>query len=135
MKLFATAVLALTFVSTATLAQVNAGSQAPEPSLPFTVTQVSQFNLPWRIAVLPDGRLLITEKVGPVWLVNPTPQGQNGNIQRISVGNVPTVLSQGQGGMPLLAQWEARQRVCYRSNLVTHTCNRLILLYKTPGFQ
>ena len=96
MKLFRTATLLLTFVSTAAHAQVNAGAQTPEPSLPFTVTQVAQFNLPWRIAVLPDGVMLITEKVGPVWLVSQLP---NGTMRKISVGNVPTVLSQGQGGM------------------------------------
>ena len=33
------------------------------------MTQVATFNLPWRIAFLPDGRMLVTEKVGPVWLV------------------------------------------------------------------
>ena len=27
-------------------------------------TQVATFSLPWRIAFLPDGRMLITEKVG-----------------------------------------------------------------------
>jgi glucose/arabinose dehydrogenase len=50
-------------------AQINAGKQQPEPSLPFTVTKVATFNLPWRIAFLPDGRMLITEKVGALWLV------------------------------------------------------------------
>jgi len=56
-----------------TQAQFNAGTQAPEASLAFTMTQVATFNLPWRIAFLPDGRMLITEKVGPLWLV--TQQG------------------------------------------------------------
>jgi glucose/arabinose dehydrogenase len=37
------------------------------------MTQVTTFNLPWRIAFLPDGRMLITEKVGALWLV--TQQG------------------------------------------------------------
>ena len=37
------------------------------------MTQVATFNLPWRIAFLPDGRMLITEKPGAVWLV--TQQG------------------------------------------------------------
>ena len=45
-------------------AQINAGEQKPDASLPFTMTQVATFNLPWRIAFLPDGRMLITEKVG-----------------------------------------------------------------------
>src|SRR5436190_376747 len=73
-------------------AQTNAGQRAPETDLPFTMTQVATFNLPWRIAFLPDGRMLITEKVGPVWLV--TQQGA-----KTPVGNAPAVLAQGQGGM------------------------------------
>ena len=92
MKLFARASLLLSFVSTTANAQINAGAQSPEPSVPFTLTQVAEFNLPWRIAFLPDGRMLITEKVGPVWLV--TQQGT-----KTPVANVPAVLSQGQGGM------------------------------------
>src|SRR5206468_2072004 len=70
----------------------NAGRQAPEASVPFTLTQVTTFNLPWRIAFLPDGRMLITEKVGPVWLV--TQEGK-----KTPVTNVPAVLARGQGGM------------------------------------
>jgi len=84
--------LAATVAPTATTAQVNAGAQAPEPSLPFTMTQVATFVLPWRIAFLPDGRMLVTEKVGPVWLV--TQEGK-----KTPVANVPAVLAQGQGGM------------------------------------
>jgi aldose sugar dehydrogenase len=84
--------LALVLLPTAADAQINAGEQTPESSLPFTMTQVATFNLPWRIAFLPDGRMLITEKVGPVWLV--TQQGE-----KTPVANVPAVLSQGQGGM------------------------------------
>jgi glucose/arabinose dehydrogenase len=74
-------------------AQVNIGEQKPENSLPFTMTTVSTFELPWRIAFLPDGRMLVTEKVGPIWLVS-----QKG--EKISpVGNTPPVYWQGQSGM------------------------------------
>ena len=73
-------------------AQINAGEQKPEPSLPFTVTQVTTLSLPWKIAFLPDGRMLITEKVGGLWLV--TQQGA-----KTQVANIPAVLWQGQGGM------------------------------------
>ena len=92
MKILANATLLLTLVSTAAAAQVNAGTQQPESELPFTMTQVATFNLPWRIAFLPDGRMLVTEKVGPLWLV--TQQGA-----KTQVTNVPAVLHQGQGGM------------------------------------
>jgi glucose/arabinose dehydrogenase len=44
------------------------------------------------MAFLPDGRMLITEKVGPVWLV--TQQGQ-----KTMVANTPSVYWQGQNGM------------------------------------
>jgi len=88
----ASVILFLTFVATTAQAQVNAGEQKPEAELPFTMTQVATFNLPWRIAFLPDGRMLITEKVGPLWLV--TQQGA-----KTPVANAPAVLFQGQGGM------------------------------------
>jgi glucose/arabinose dehydrogenase len=88
----ANAVLSLTLVSGTAFAQVNAGQKAPEPDPPFTMTQVATFNLPWRIAFLPDGRMLITEKVGPVWLV--TQKGE-----KTPIANVPAVLARGQGGM------------------------------------
>jgi glucose/arabinose dehydrogenase len=70
----------------------NAGEKAPEASLPFTLNQVATFNLPWRLAFLPDGRMLVTEKTGPIWLV--TQQGQ-----KLPVANAPTVYYQGQNGM------------------------------------
>src|SRR6202012_4737901 len=73
-------------------AQTNIGNQAPVTDLPFTMTQVASFSLPWRIAFLPDGRMLITEKTGPIFLV--TQKGE-----KTPVENVPKVLAQGQGGM------------------------------------
>src|SRR5580765_1535489 len=85
--------LLFTLASATGWAQVNVGGPRPEASVPFTMTTVSTFELPWRLAVLPDGRMLITEKVGPVWLVS-----QQG--QKISpVANTPAVYWQGQSGM------------------------------------
>lgn len=92
MKQLAIAALCLAMAWSGASAQVNAGEQKSDPNLPFTVTQISTFNLPWRIAFLPDGRMLITEKVGNLWLV--TPQGEKTPVQ-----NVPAVLWEGQGGM------------------------------------
>lgn len=80
-------------VSTAAAhAQVNVGTQESETNLPFTMTEVATFKLPWRLAFLPDGRMLVTEKVGPIWLVT-----QSG--AKTPVANAPTVLYGGQGGM------------------------------------
>ncbi len=82
----------LILASVAALAQINAGEQKPEASLPSTMTTVATFELPWRIAFLPDGRMLITEKVGPVWLVS-----QQG--EKIPVHGTPPVYWEGQNGM------------------------------------
>ena len=60
--------------------------------MPFSVTKVATLDLPWRIAFLPDGRMLITEKVGKLWLM--TQQGA-----KTPVTNVPDVLAKGQGGL------------------------------------
>jgi glucose/arabinose dehydrogenase/cytochrome c551/c552 len=79
-------------VSSSAWAQVNAGEQKADPKVPFTITQVATFSLPWRIAFLPDGRMLITEKVGGLWLVT-----QSG--AKTPVANIPAVLWKGQGGM------------------------------------
>ena len=92
MAIFTRVALLTICVSVTSQAQQNAGALSPEASLPFTMTQVAEFNRPWRIAFLPDGRMLITEKVGPVWLVT-----QSG--AKTPVANAPAVLYGGQGGM------------------------------------
>ena len=85
-------VLLFTLSGVAAWGQVNIGEQKPEATLPFTMTTVATFKLPWRLAFLPDGRMLITEKPGPVWLVS-----QQG--EKIQVQNTPAVYWQGQSGM------------------------------------
>ena len=92
MKRLAVAGLFLALASNSVSAQVNAGEQKSDPNLPFNVTQITTLSLPWKIAFLPDGRMLITEKVGGMQLV--TQQGE-----KTPVANVPPVLWQGQGGM------------------------------------
>ena len=91
MKVPTTALL-LALVSTSVYAQVNAGTETPITDLPFTLTQVTTFDLPWRLAFLPDGRMLVTEKVGRLDLV--TQQGA-----KTEVGGTPPVYYQGQNGM------------------------------------
>ena len=91
MRLAVTTAL-MTLMASAACGQANVGSKAPEAGLPFVMTQVASFNMPTRVAFLPDGRMLLTEKVGPVWLV--TPAGA-----KTQLSNVPKVLYGGQGGM------------------------------------
>src|SRR5687767_11207638 len=94
MRISASAVLFLMLMAaTGASAQVNMGDQKPEPSLPFTITKVASFDTQvWRMAFLPDGRFLATEKGGRLWLV--TQEGV-----KTPVANVPAVLYQGQGGL------------------------------------
>lgn len=98
MKKTIKAALLLTALATApVLAQSssvpNLGSQKPEAELPFNVTKVAEFDTQgWRIAFLPDGRMLVNEKGGKIWLV--TQQGQ-----KTEVTGVPPVLYAGQGGL------------------------------------
>jgi aldose sugar dehydrogenase len=91
-KHVAIAALSLAMAAQGAWAQVNAGEQKSDPNLPFTVTQVTTLSLPWKIAFLPDGRMLITEKTGGMQLV--TPAGA-----KTAVTGVPPVLWRGQGGM------------------------------------
>ncbi len=59
---------------------------------PFEARQVATFSYPWRIAFLPDGRMLVTEKPGRLWLV--TQAGV-----KVPLPGVPAVLYEGQGGL------------------------------------
>jgi aldose sugar dehydrogenase len=91
MRRFACAAVLLALPSALT-AQINVGSVPASDSLPFSLTTVDRFNLPWKIAFLPDTRLLVTEKPGKLWLVTP---GKN----KIEVTGVPAVAYAGQGGL------------------------------------
>lgn len=57
------AALLLTLAAATGWSQVNVGAQKPESTLPFKMTTTASFGLPWRIAFLPDGRMLVTEKI------------------------------------------------------------------------
>lgn len=92
MKTLSTVALLVLVSAAAAHAQTNAGTLQPQAEQPFTVTQVTTLNRPWRLAFLPDGRMLITEQVGPIWLV--TPQGE-----KTPVANAPKAMFQMQGGM------------------------------------
>lgn len=70
----------------------KASDDPPGEPAPFAVTRIADFQYPWRIAFMPDGRMLLTEKPGKVWLVT-----QDG-VKR-QVEGIPPVRHAGQGGL------------------------------------
>lgn len=76
--------------------QTNAVAQnSPSTSgaAPFTITPVADFESPWAMTFLPDGRMLVTEKAGQLLLVSADGKTRN------AVAGTPTVSSEGQGGL------------------------------------
>ena len=74
-------------------ARQTAGPAQPPANLPFQVQVVADFESPWAMTFLPDGRMLITEKSGTLYLVSADGQ------QRTRVDGIPAVASEGQGGL------------------------------------
>ncbi len=72
------------------LLMVSAQAQS---DLPFDIESVTTFNEPWAMAFQPDGRMLVTEKKGNLYIVN-----QLGQKTR-SLRGVPDVVYRGQGGL------------------------------------
>ena len=68
-------------------------AQAQEVELPFQSSPVATFNEPWAMTFLPDGRLLVTEKRGRLYVV--TQEG----VKSRPVENLPDVDYRGQGGL------------------------------------
>ena len=69
----------IALAATPAFAQVNAGTLPEAKSLPFKMTEVAKFDYPWKIAFLPDGRMLVTEKAGQLWLVDVTTGSERSN--------------------------------------------------------
>jgi aldose sugar dehydrogenase len=89
-------------------------TRAPEQKLgvAFQATEVAKgLKFPWAIALLPDGRLLVTERQGALRIV-----GKDGTLSEPLAG-VPEVMSRGQGGLldVVLAPDFAKSRTIYLS--------------------
>lgn len=64
---------------------------SPVDQIPFEKTEVASFDEPWAMTFLPDGRMLVTEKKGNLFLVD-----QKG--EKTPIFNTPEVDYGGQGG-------------------------------------
>ena len=69
----------------------NMGERPASRDLPFRLERVATLDLPWAMAPLPDGRLLVTTKPGAIWLFD--------GAQGVSLRNVPEVQFSGQNGL------------------------------------
>ena len=71
-------------------------SAKPKPKLAPTLkidTVVSGLKMPWAMAFLPDGNLLVTERPGQLRLV------KNGQLDPTPINGLPPILYKGQGGL------------------------------------
>lgn len=71
---------------------INAGDRRPSAARPFAIQDVASFDTPWALAFLPDGRMLVTERPGRLFVV--TQQGGKAQVQ-----GVPAVAASGQNGL------------------------------------
>lgn len=74
------------------IASQNAGMIPDDAAMPFKVQRIATFDEPWALAFLPDGRLLVTEKPGHIFLIT-----QNG--AKTEIKGVPKVYHHGQNGL------------------------------------
>ncbi len=88
MKLLSCFALAL-----ATASGCSADNAPAAQSPPFIATPIATFDQPWAMTFLPDGRLLVTEKPGRLFIVT-----QNGR-KSAPLSGVPKVAYGGQGGL------------------------------------
>jgi len=90
-------------------AQDQAAAKAAEK--PFVETVMADFESPWAMAFLPDGRLLVTEKAGKLLLVSADAK------QIATLATIPGVDSAGQGGLMdvVLSPGFAKDRLVYFS--------------------
>ncbi|WP_427931989.1 PQQ-dependent sugar dehydrogenase [Acinetobacter sp.] len=112
MKIFRQRMLITTIlISTASLTACNAQTDAVSPAAKsaaetasskpssgsvnqkYKLTRIAEFNEPWAIAELKDGRLLVTERKGKLQLFDPKTR------QKIEVEGIPKVAYGGQGGL------------------------------------
>lgn len=91
--------MALSLILPGIAATATAGEQAPITGerpfadKPFTAVELARLDDPWAIAVLPDGRMLVTEKAGRMLLLS------HEGKKRVEVTGTPKVDASGQGAL------------------------------------
>jgi glucose/arabinose dehydrogenase len=106
---------------------INAGDRDSSETRPFAADAVAEFDTPWAIAFLPDGRMLVTEKPGRIFLVT-----QSG--EKTTVGGVPEVAASGQIGLLDIAaapDFASSNRVYFTYTEAAEGGTRLVLARAT----
>ena len=83
---------ALALLAQPAQAQNRQIGERPDATPPFSVTEVARLESPWAMAFLPDGRMLVTQRPGGLFLVT-----QQGDLTEVA--NAPEPHAQGQNGL------------------------------------
>lgn len=98
MKILTSLCLRIVLLSTAFFASALAQDRSvvinSEKHAFRVVTLLKGLEYPWSVAFLPDGRMLVTERVGRLRLV-----GQDFRLDPKPIAGLPDVVAQGQGGL------------------------------------
>jgi aldose sugar dehydrogenase len=92
LKLFL-ATMPLLFISMAGCSQPPPETFDSEMYKIRTITVTSDLKIPWGLAFLPDGRMIVTEKRGTMRLI------ENGKLIAKSIEGIPKATEHGQGGL------------------------------------
>jgi glucose/arabinose dehydrogenase len=106
---------------------INAGGRASSETRPFAADAVTEFDTPWAIAFLPDGRMLVTEKPGHMFLV--TQKGA-----KTAIDGVPEVAASGQIGLLDIAaapDFVSSDRIYFTFTEAAEGGTRLVLMRAT----
>ena len=79
--------------TTSAIATNTATSNKPTPTGFKKVTVAQNLERPWGMAWLPDGAMLITERVGRVQIL------RNGSLQQVAIAEIPNLFVSGQAGL------------------------------------
>ena len=106
-----------------TAAQDNAGTIPATDTAPFAIQKIATFDRPWALAFLPDGRLIVTEKAGRMFLL--TQAGQ-----KTAIDGIPAVYERGQNGLLDVAPSPdfAHDRLLYFSRVAPETGGGALIL-------
>jgi glucose/arabinose dehydrogenase len=133
MRVLSTVTLAAALIActgTSPAAQESTGT--PGGGKPFTETVVADFDAPWAMTSLPDGRILVTEKDGRMLLLMIAGGRPNSVTATLPIAGVPKTDSAGQGGLMdvVLAPDFTRSQLVYFSGSVAGSGGKGVVLWR-----